>query len=77
MVAVSLWKIVPTKEFVPALVDALDDDDKNVREFVAAALGEIGPDARAAVPALTALLEDREEKVVTRAKEALVAIQQE
>ena len=37
-VALALWTIVPTRESVPALVDALADDDEHVRGCVADAL---------------------------------------
>ena len=37
---------------VPALADALRDEDTCLCVFAAYALGEIGPEARAAVPAL-------------------------
>ena len=37
---------------VPYLIDALDDDHRAVREGVAHALGDLGPAAEAAVPAL-------------------------
>ena len=59
---------------VPSLLELLGESD---REFVAAALGEIDPNAKAAIPALTALLEDQEEQVVTRARQALAKIQQQ
>ena len=36
------------------------DSDKDVREAAAGALGEIGPEAKKAVPDLTAMLDDRE-----------------
>lgn len=41
---------------VPALIDALRNDDKNVRREAAWALGQIGPDAGSAIPALAELL---------------------
>src|SRR5207237_2431758 len=37
---------------VPALRDALAGDNKNLRRFAAVGLGGIGPDAKAAMPAL-------------------------
>lgn len=44
---------------VPALVEALRDEDAAVRRMIVAALSEIGPAARTAVPALVAALRDR------------------
>ena len=44
---------------VPALVDAMRDEDARVRRMVTVALGEIGPASRTAVPALAAALRDR------------------
>jgi len=40
------------KEGVPALIESLHDPDVTVRAAAGAALGRLGPDARAAVPAL-------------------------
>jgi HEAT repeat protein len=40
---------------VPALIDALADENGSVRDHAATTLGKIGPGAKAAVPALTAL----------------------
>jgi HEAT repeat protein len=48
---------------VPALAEALRDENAFVRRDAAAALGKIGPDARAALPALLALRRDRERGV--------------
>lgn len=45
---------------VPALTQALSDDDAEVRRYAAFALGSIGPGAKDAVPALVRGLEDRE-----------------
>ncbi len=43
-------------EAVPALIDALQDESWMVRMYAARALGEIGPPAGEALPALAALL---------------------
>lgn len=56
---------------VPALVEALRDDDLAVRRMVTAALGEIGPAARTAVPVLVAALRDRSPAVRRRAAYSL------
>ncbi len=54
----NLSRIGPAaKAGVPALVEALDTDDKRKAVFVAWAIGAIGPHARDAVPALTKALE--------------------
>lgn len=46
------------KDAVPALVEALKDNDSAVRSYAASTLGKIGPAARDAVPALKALSEN-------------------
>lgn len=61
---------------VPALVEALRDEHKDVRSSAAYALGRIGPDAKAAVPALVEALKDEDEGVREAAK-ALKTIQRE
>lgn len=48
---------------VPALTEALKDEDPGCRLQAAVALGEIGPAAKAAVPALIAALEEKERSV--------------
>src|SRR5262245_34193763 len=52
---------------VPALIEALKDDDLHVRRLITAALWEIGPAARSAVPALATSLRDRSALVRRRA----------
>jgi HEAT repeat protein len=56
---------------VPALAEALRDDNAYVRRDAAVALGKIGPGAGAAVPALLAARKDRERSVRKAAEEAL------
>ncbi len=58
---------------MPALIDAL----KNGSEHAALALGEIGPDAREAVPALLAAIKSGQEDVSRSAAEALRKIDPE
>ena len=42
----------------PDLIDALDDEAKAVRVAAVVSLGKIGPAAKAAIPALTAITEE-------------------
>src|SRR5262245_12186557 len=57
---------------VPALAEALRDENRYVRHDAAAALGKLGPAAAAyAVPGLVAALKDREKTVRTAAAAAL------
>ena len=51
---------------VPALIRRLDDPDPIGRAYAAAALGRIGPPARAAVPALKRLMRDESITQVVR-----------
>lgn len=60
---------------VPALVEVLQDEESYVRQWVAAALGAIGPAAEAAIPALTEALLDDDEYVRDEASQALNRIQ--
>ena len=53
--AIALGKIGP--DAVPALIEALKDKDKEVHRLAVYALGQIGPAAKDAVPALKALSE--------------------
>jgi hypothetical protein len=56
---------------VPELIGALRDRDAYVRSSAARSLGEIGPDAKIAITALTGALDDRDQFVRTSATEAL------
>src|SRR5436309_2371335 len=56
---------------IPALIDALRDEDVRVRRMITAALGEIGPPSRTGVPVLVHCLRDRNEVVRRRAALAL------
>src|SRR5699024_2971357 len=58
-------------DLVPALTDALKDSDNTVRGLAADALGEIGPDAKAALPMLLKMLTDANASVRARAAFAL------
>ena len=75
IVALSLGFIGPAAvEAVPALTQALDDEDWEVRETAALALNMIGPPAVKAVPALIQALADENDKVRTSAAWALQSI---
>ncbi len=56
---------------VPALIDALTDEDAHVRHCAAYTLELIGPPAKAAIPALTKALDDKNAKVRVSAARAL------
>jgi len=59
-------------DVLPVLVDALESDDFGIRCHAAWNLGQLGPLARKAVPALERLLED--ESIRSLAREAVVSI---
>lgn len=60
---------------VPALVDALKDEDTFIRRDAARALGKFGPDAVDAVPPLRVLLTDKEPSVRKAAAQSLKQIE--
>jgi len=64
----------PAKAAVPALIEALRDNDSQVREEAAHALGSIGQAAKSAVPALIETLEDEEYGVSRAAMHGLGGI---
>ena len=57
-------------------MEALTDKNPGIRPIAAAALGESGPDAKDAIPALTAVLKEKDETVRTVAAEAIKKIEQ-
>ena len=59
---------------VPALCDALRDENTYVRHDAASVLAKFGPDAREAVPALTLALQDSDHSVRKAAGSALKKI---
>lgn len=59
---------------VPALVEALKDEDPFIRRDAARALGKFGPDAVDAVPPLRVLLTDKEPSVRKAAAQSLKQI---
>ncbi len=56
---------------VPALINALDDENEGVCRQVAAELGKIGVADERVVPALIKALDDKDESVRRRAAEGL------
>ena len=64
------------KPAVPALIEALDDPDAAVRFPVTVALGEIGPQAAAAVPRLKQMMfEEINDEIAAAARRAIRHIQ--
>ena len=59
---------------VPALIDALSDEDRGVRKSVVLTLARIGPEAEEAVPALVRALRDSDKYVRGKASHALQRI---
>jgi hypothetical protein len=70
------WMGPEAKAAVPALANALKDQDILVRAAAAEALGKMGPAAKAAVPALNEALQDDSEAVRRYAEYALEQIGQ-
>jgi HEAT repeat protein len=62
-------------EAVPELIRALEGDYGPIREYAAWILGKIGPNAKAAIPALTDALWDKDKRVRGTAQRALEEIQ--
>jgi HEAT repeat protein len=72
----ALWKCGRPKEAIPALVTALQAPDASVRNLAADVLGDFGPAAREAVPALRALRDnDPADNVRQTAADALRQIE--
>ncbi|MFQ5794815.1 MAG: HEAT repeat domain-containing protein [Candidatus Bipolaricaulia bacterium] len=62
---------------ISQLIEALQDAEPSVRWQAAITLGEIGPDARDAIPALIEALRDEDSRVRQAAAEVLETIQEE
>jgi HEAT repeat protein len=69
--ALALWQIDRRTEGVAVLTEVLGGKSGYLRERAARALGEIGAEAKAALPALAAALADKEAGVRAAAAEAL------
>jgi len=65
-----------SKEIVPVLIECLEDKSVQVRALTAQVLGNIGPDARAALKALDVALDDPDPTVRASVQEALKQIKQ-
>ena len=66
-------KDIPSE--VNSLIEKLKDPDEEVRQNAAKALGEIGPEAKAAIPALREALKDDYKAVRKAAEDALKEIE--
>ena len=74
--AIAVALVAGGTDAVPYLIEALlSDDDNSPRRAAAAALGQLGPAARQAVPALEALADDDDIDLQYVAAQALAAIQ--
>jgi HEAT repeat protein len=62
-------------EAVPELIRALEGEYGPIREYAAWILGKMGPEAEAAIPALTEALWDKDKRVRGTAQKALEDIQ--
>jgi len=73
----ALFRIASDQKAIPALIEALSDEDMEVRWNSARALGRIGPAAEAAVPALIEASKDKHRDVRYAAADALERIRGE
>jgi HEAT repeat protein len=65
---------MPAKLVVPHLIEATKDTSANVRFVALQGLANLGPDAKDAVPAVTALVDDSDPRVRNQAKTTLQRI---
>jgi HEAT repeat protein len=65
------------KPVIPALAEAVQDEDENVRLEVVHALEEFGPEARVAIPYLKEALKNRDPRISGQAADALKKIDPE
>jgi HEAT repeat protein len=71
--ALAFWRIAGRLDGIPALIDCLGSPDADTRDSAAFTLSRIGPAARDAIPALRALLGDKE--LMKTAQCAITAIE--
>ena len=62
------------RDAVPALIDALRDEDADVRRAAVRSLGWIGPEAKAALPALKKALIDNDSSIRVAAARSMEMI---
>jgi hypothetical protein len=74
---VSALPKIDIKAAVPALIEALNDTDYEVRIWSMAALGSLGPGAKEALPALKQATKDKNEGIRGSAKATIVEIETE
>jgi HEAT repeat protein len=72
---VSVVPKIDIKEAVPALIEALNDSDYEVRIWSMAALGSLGPAAKEALPALKQATKDKDEGIRGSAKAGIAQIE--
>jgi HEAT repeat protein len=61
---------------IPVLIEAVESSgDRETRQSAAKALGLIGREAKAAIPALTRALEDKDRRIQDEAAKALAKIE--
>jgi HEAT repeat protein len=65
------------RDAVPVLVELLKDGNDMIRRAATAALGAIGPDAKAALAALRAALLDQDVEVRRQAAESIKKIEEQ
>ena len=73
-IAEALWRMAKHPAAVPGLLEVLKDQNEWLRADAAAALGRIGPEAKAAVRPLADALRDEKARVRIAAAQALGAI---
>jgi HEAT repeat protein len=73
--AITLWKVEKNVTAIPVLAALLKEEDANLAMSAVRALGEIGPDARGALPAIKELLGHADMTLQTVAKAAIKKVE--
>jgi HEAT repeat protein len=73
--AITLWKIEKNVAAIEVLAAIIKEEDTNLVMSAVRALGEIGPDAREALPALKAALNHTDPSVQAMARSAIKKIE--